>query len=94
MISLYETFGKVCLEAADARSNVLVSRNLPISEFMGNRVYYCDPKNTKSIREVVQVALSAPRNDDLHRYVISNFSRESRAKLYLDKFIELKNKGK
>jgi len=94
MISLYETFGNVCLEAAAARSNVVVSRNLPISEFMGNRVYYCDPKNIMSIREAIQSALSDPRNDDLHRYVISNFSWEAIAKLHLNKFRELMNKGK
>lgn len=92
MPSLSETFGNICLEGGATGAHVVVSRHLPISEYLENKIIYCNPKCKTSIREAIIEAFNAPPNDGLREYVLNNFTWDVIAAKYLEKCEKLLKK--
>ena len=69
-----ETFGLVSLEAALAGANIVTTDRTYATEYLADRVWYCDPGDLDSIRRSVLAAHSSPRRDDLRQYITTNLT--------------------
>jgi len=78
--SKYEFPGMVTLEAAASGCPVVSGPYPTIKDYLGNRVYYCDPLSPKSIRKSVEKAIRSEDGEDLSRFVLDNYTWLDRAK--------------
>jgi glycosyltransferase involved in cell wall biosynthesis len=72
--SWYETCGLVSLDAAVAGANVATTERGFTHDYFGNRAWYLNPADLRSIRTAVEGAFRAPFQDDLRRHVLDNFT--------------------
>jgi len=90
--SQWEILGMVTLEACAAGTAAVSGRYPPIYDYLGDKIYYCDPMNTDSIREIVlkayQKGLLQPR---VREYVLNNFSWDRIAELLIEVYQEVLN---
>ena len=78
--SWYETPGLASLEAAAAGCNIVVTDRGSTRVYFGDLAYYCEPDSVESIREAVDRAYNAPRNERLQRHVLENYTWEKAAR--------------
>lgn len=77
--SWYETPGLVSLEAALAGCNIVTTQEGTAKEYFGDFAFYCDPGDVDSIRNAVLRAYYSPRNDNLRKFVMDNYTWERAA---------------
>jgi glycosyltransferase involved in cell wall biosynthesis len=87
--SLSESLGLVTLEAVAAGTAAVSGRYPPICEYLGDRIYYCDPRSIVSIRKAVLDAYEAGPKAGAREYVLSNFSWDQAAERLLKVYKEL-----
>ncbi len=66
--------GLVTLEAAACNCKTISTDRSPISEYLGDRVSYCDPGSVASIKDAVQGTMIKPLPGNLSQYVLSRFT--------------------
>ena len=69
----YETPGRAALEAGLAGANVVITPFGGTKEYFKNFAKYPNPYSVNSIKNEIETALNAPKNDDLKNYILDNF---------------------
>jgi hypothetical protein len=87
--SYREVMPLVCLEAAAAGCRIVSTVVGGVREYFGERAWYCEPGNPKSIRKAVLAALSAPHTEELKNLVLSQYTWERAAQKTLDGYMRL-----
>lgn len=72
--SWFETTGLVSLEAALSGCSVVTTGRGHAAHYFGDRAFYCDPADAKSIRGAVEAAWEHPPGPDVRRHVLDNFT--------------------
>lgn len=67
--SWYELPGLVSLEAGAMGCNLVVTDNGTARDYLGDRVQYCNPSDTRSIRDAVLTAIKRPRPSELMQHL-------------------------
>ncbi len=85
--SLYEGFGLPALEALQNGARVLVSRDSPMQEFLGNLGIYFDPESPESIARAIEEFYTHPekvsyseRENEKRLQIVKRYSWEHAAK--------------
>ncbi|MCS4055902.1 glycosyltransferase family 4 protein [Salinibacter ruber] len=78
--SKFEFPGMVTLEAAAAGCSVVSGPYPTIKDYLGDRIYYCDPTSLDSIRTNVEKAFRNEVDESLSEFVLENYTWLSRAK--------------
>lgn len=85
LVSFIETPGISTLEAGLNGANLVVSRLLPVLEYVGDYSWSVDPHNIESIAKGLEEALNSPRNfKNAKDYIKNNFTWEIAAKKTLE----------
>lgn len=77
--SWFDTPGLVSLEAAAMGCNLAISEKGTTRDYFGNLAYYCEPDDIESIKNAVEEAWKAPRNEKLKEKVLENYTWEQAA---------------
>jgi len=84
LASWYDTPGLVSLEAAAAGCNIVSTDRGPTREYFKDMAWYCDPSETKSIRDAVLAAWEAPKAERLRQFVRGNYTWQRAAQQTLE----------
>jgi len=84
--SRYEFPGKVTLESAATGCATVSGPYPPIKDYLGERIYYCDPEDIDSIRHSVKRALQNGPQEKTSDFVLENYSWEKRAEKLIRAF--------
>lgn len=84
--SHYEAASLACLEAGLAGKKIVTTDRSYHREYFGDLVWYCDPANSKSIRDAISAAMSSPPSDALSRRIASEFSWRNAATSTLEAY--------
>lgn len=82
--SYRETPGLASLEAGAAGCRVVSTEVGCAREYFGDLAWYCDPRDTSSIRKAVLQALESPRSDELRRRILDRYTWDAAASATLD----------
>ncbi len=89
-----ETPGLASLEAAAAGCRIVSTSNGSAREYFGDEAWYCDPRDSRSIREAVMAALDSPSSGKLRDQVLERYTWEAAAKRTLDVYHEVLNSNR
>jgi glycosyltransferase involved in cell wall biosynthesis len=89
MPSWFETTGLSNLEAAAMGCNLVIANRGDVMDYFENYAYYCAPDSVDSIKEAIESAYAAEKNDSLKEHVLSNFIWEIAAAKTLKAYIEI-----
>ncbi len=84
--SLRDSPGLTSLEAAFSECNCVVSIHSPVSEYFGFDAFVCDPLKLDSIRDAVLNAWYSPKNDNLKKRIVENFTWDKAASKTLEAY--------
>jgi glycosyltransferase involved in cell wall biosynthesis len=87
--SISESLGLSTLEAVAGGAAAVTGAYPPIREYLGDYVYYCNPKSVDSIRNAVLEAFTKGCKPGAREYVLSNFCWERVAERLLEVYREL-----
>lgn len=87
--SWFETTGLSNLEAAATGCNLVMANRGDVMDYFENYAYYCEPDNIESIRETIEQAYKAEKNNSLQTHVLSNFTWEIAAAKTLNAYTEM-----
>lgn len=74
LASWFETPGISSLEAASAGCNIVTTEVGTTREYFGDRAFYCDPSNERSIVEALRKAYIAKKTTGLRDFVLAHFT--------------------
>lgn len=74
--SWLDTPGLVNLESAAMGCNLAISSRGTTTEYFGDEAYYCEPDDIASIRNAIDAAFTAPRNEHLQYKVLTEYTWE------------------
>ena len=89
MPSWFETTGLSNLEAAAMGCNLVMANRGDVMDYFENYAYYCEPDNIESIRDTIEQAYKAEKNNSLKAHVLSNFTWEIAAAKTLNAYTEM-----
>ncbi len=89
--SWYELPGLVSLEAGRYGTNVVTATNGTIEDYLGEFGFYCNPNEFESIRDAVNLAYHAPKNDRL-KAKVSTFTWERSLDAHREVYDRILNK--
>ena len=81
-----ETPGLASLEAASAGCRIVTTSIGSTREYFGDEAWYCDPRDTSSIRKAVLAALESPPSEKLRSTVLDRFTWGAAAKKTLEAY--------
>jgi len=87
--SFSESLGLVTLEAVAGGAAAVTGPYPPIREYLGDYVYYCNPKSVDSIRKTVLEAFTKGPKPGAREHVLANFSWDKVAERLLNVYREL-----
>jgi glycosyltransferase involved in cell wall biosynthesis len=79
-----ETPGLASLEAAAAGCRIVTTSHGSAKEYFGDEAWYCNPRDSHSIRQATLAALSSTQSDRLRKRVLELFTWEAAARVTLD----------
>ncbi len=82
--SWFETTGRVSLEAAVMKCNIVITDKGFQRDYFKDYSFYCEPDNIDSIREAVVKAYNSPFNEKFRKYILENFTLEKVGEKILD----------
>lgn len=77
--SWFDTPGLVSLEAAAMGCNLAISTKGTTKDYFEDMAFYCEPDNIQSIRDAVDKAWNASRNQKLKELILSKYTWEKAA---------------
>lgn len=80
LASWFETTGLSSLEAVACGCTIVISRKGDTEEYFGDHAFYCEPGDTRSIREAVDRAMAAPADHSFMKEVRERYSWEITAR--------------
>lgn len=86
-----ETPGLANLEAAAAGCKIVSTSIGSAYEYFGDKAWYCDPANTKTIKQAVLSALNSRPSEDLRSHILKNFTWNAAAKATLTAYQSVLN---
>jgi glycosyltransferase involved in cell wall biosynthesis len=81
--SWFETTGLVSLEAAQSGCNIVTTERGYAREYLGDHAWYCEPSDSKSIRDAVLAAWNSPPDTSLRARILDNYTWDHAAKATL-----------
>lgn len=72
--SWFETTGLSSLEAGAMGCNIVITKKGDAKEYFGDKAFYCDPGDPKSILQTVERASDTPYNEQLHKMIIEKYT--------------------
>jgi glycosyltransferase involved in cell wall biosynthesis len=81
-----ETPGLVSLEAAAAGCRIVSTSIGSAFDYFGEDAFYCDPRDTGSIRQAVLNALNTPRSNKLRNLVLEHYTWDIAAQKTLEAY--------
>ncbi|MGF7230562.1 glycosyltransferase, partial [Arachidicoccus sp.] len=94
LASWFETTGLSTLEAAVCGCNIVITDKGDTKEYFQDVGYYCDPADTRSIREAIEQAMNSAKNKDFPKKIIRENNWEQTAKKTYDAYVNVMNKYK
>ncbi len=91
--SWFETTGLVSLEAALSGCGIVTTERGYAREYLGDHAWYCDPSDSRSIREAVLAAWNSPPDFFLRARILDNYTWDHTAKATLDGYLQVLRRG-
>lgn len=89
--SWLETPSISALEAGLAGCNMVITDRGSTKEYFDEMVYYCNPKDIKTIRKGIDLAMNSKKQNLLSKHILKKFSWESIAKNTLEEYKKIIN---
>ena len=86
--SWFETTGLVSLEAAQSGCNIVTTERGYAREYLGDHAWYCDPGDSRSIREAVFAAWKSPPDTSLRARILDNYTWDHTARATLEGYLQ------
>ena len=86
-----ETPSISALEAGLAGCNVVITDRGSTNEYFNDMVYYCDPKDIKTIKNGIDLGMNSNKQKQLSNHILKNFTWESIAKNTLNEYKKIIN---
>ena len=90
--SWFETTGRVSLEAAAMKCNIVITDKGFTKAYFGDYAFYCDPQDIGSIKKAITEAFETPFNEKLLKHIMMNFTRDIAAQKTLEGYEKLLSK--
>jgi glycosyltransferase involved in cell wall biosynthesis len=77
----------VSLEAAQSGCNIVTTERGYAREYLGDHAWYCNPSDSRSIREAVFAAWNSPPDSSLRSRILDNYTWDHAAKATLQGYL-------
>ena len=92
--SWFETTGLVSLEAALSGCNIVTTERGYAREYLSDHAWYCDPSDSRSIREAVIAAWKSPPDTSLRTRILDNYTWDHTARATLEGYLQALHGGR